>query len=513
MSEFFQRKFPMPWQFIANWNLLSELTQIFLPRVLIAFISGGLLGFLAKFAGVSSLGYAETIFTAAFWILALMVVTFQGHIGRMLFWLLLLDASLSLYQVSIYAAVLDQYLLIRLGPVILGGILFVASCGARLQQSSVLYIIWIVCNLPALIPGVVQGYMNPYDAIVFWAFNTFYPLVFYFAVGAMKGTTQPPQILGDSISVAVLVMCLIPLLLIPVELTLRQTDSFASLQFGGRAYAVIGAVILFFPVLLVSLNQWQAPLRYLAVGVLLLLFITSFSRGVSVVFILLIVGVFVFCSEQRMKLLKSFAVTVLFLFVVGWFLMPQVLIDAGWFWLLRMNLVSNISNDVSINVEDFLATGRLEIWRIALTLFEDSPLWGHGIGSTPSLIRAATSNALSFSGMHNLVLTVLVERGLVGLVGVSVLLWRVGYLIYANKYLPVPRKLMGYLFVLFLIFANSTGVELFQNSSRSMNVTITVYIFLFIGYLEYQLARHKQISQLLKHSPHLSKVGYLEFPK
>ena len=68
------------------------------------------------------------------------------------------------------------------------------------------------------------------------------------------------------------------------------------------------------------------------------------------------------------------------------------------------------------------------------------------------------------------------------------ILGRIGYLIHASKHLLVSRKLMGSIFVIFLVFANGTGVELFLNSSRSMNATITVFLFLYIGYLEYGLS-------------------------
>jgi hypothetical protein len=42
-------------------------------------------------------------------------------------------------------------------------------------------------------------------------------------------------------------------------------------------------------------------------------------------------------------------------------------------------------------------------------------------------------------------------------------------------------------FLVFLVYANATGVELFMNSTRSMNATVTVYLFVMVGFLEYWL--------------------------
>lgn len=468
---------------MAYW--LGTLRSVFL-RLLIACIGGGGLGLLAKFADFSSLGYAETAFAVFFWVAALMVPTFKGHVDRATFWLLLMEASLALYQVSIYNVVFDDYIFFRLGPAILSGLLFVFTCGERGQKSTFLYIAWITCNLPALIPSIFEGYMNVNKAMVIWSFNSLYPLVFYYAFDVMKRTSFPQQLLGEFISIAVLVMCFIPLLLIPVELTLRETSSFASLQFGGRAYSVFGAVILSFPVLLITLLRWPIFLRFMSIGLIFMLVATSFSRGVIFIIILLGFGVVIFSNKQWRRLVKGFIVTALFLIFIGWLIKPEIIFDAGWFWLLRLNLSSNFSAGISLDTAAFIDAERLSIWEMASSLFADSPLWGHGIGTTPYLIRTATANQFSFSGMHNLALTVLVERGLIGFVGLFWLLFRIGYLIYFNKQLPFPRLLMAYSFILFLVFAHGTGVELFLNSTRSVNVTITVYLFLMIGYLEYQ---------------------------
>ncbi len=483
-------------QVVVEWDLASDLKRCFLPRFVIACILGTVLGFSAKIVGVSSLGYGEMALASSFWVAALMVATFKGHAGRMLFWLLLMEAGLALYQVSIYSVVMEHYIWVRIGPAILGGILFFATFRGYSQQSSSLYIVWIACNLPSLVSGATQGVMDPLNAIMFWAFNVLYPLVFYFAIGAMKRSDLPQQMLCDCISFAVLAMCFTPLVLIPIELMARQTANFAELQFGGRAYAVIGAIILTFPAILASTSRWRLLYRLLATILILMVFASSFSRGALITFLSLAIGIFAFGNVHRGKMLFGGGATILFLIALGWLVMPEVISAIAWFWLLRMNVVSNLTSGVSFDASSMVQSGRFEIWDIASSLSLDNPIWGFGIGSTPSLLFAASSGEFTYSGMHNMMLTVLVERGIFGLIGAFVILGRIGYLIYLSKNPQTSRMFMGYAFILFLIFANGTGVELFQNSTRSLNVTITVTLILVIGYLEYGLSKPIQSDQL-----------------
>ncbi|HLP42819.1 MAG TPA: O-antigen ligase family protein, partial [Fibrobacteria bacterium] len=372
-----------------------------------------------------------------------------------------------------------------LGPALLGGILFFATFRGRAQQSPFLYIAWIVCNLPSLMSGAILGAMDPLNSVLFWAFNVLYPLAFYFAIGAMRGADLPQCMLSHFVSITVLALCLTPVLLIPIELTARQTTSFTELQFGGRAYAVIGAVTLTAPALLTSMSRRRMLYQAMSLILIILLFASSFSRGGLVTFALLALGTFAFGKVHRGKLAAGGLATILFLVAVGWYFIPETIGAIGWFWLLRMNVVSNLSDGVSFDAASIFDTGRSHIWDIASSLSMDSPFWGYGVGSTPSLLFTASGGEFRFSGMHNMLLTILVERGFLGLLGALVVLGRIGYLVYRNRNLPVPRMYMGFAFLLFLVFANSTGVEFFQNSTRSLNANITVILIVLIGYLEY----------------------------
>lgn len=472
---------------LLNSNtLVGEFLVVVVPRAVFAVATGVLIGLILVTLDLSSLGLMETTVAASFWTAAMMTATFRRHMGRMLFWVLLLDASLLIYQASIYQAVLDVSKLVRIGPAIAAaGLLLLSSRGRNLGSPSI-YFIWITCNLPACVSGLGNEYMTPTDTIVVCALNMFYPLVFYYAASC---ATNSVDRLFDRVSFSVIVLCCAPLALIPVELITRGSSSFASLQFGGRSYAVIGAVYLLWPILVLRLTKWRTALRAVAIGSILLVFATSFSRGAMISLFLMLAGTVVFGGKARGKVVTGLAGTGLVLIGIGCVFLQEWLNEGVWFWLLRMNMASNLSNNLTFSLTDFLQSDRDSIWQLAIVLFERSPIWGYGIGSTPALLEAATSGRIAYSGMHNLFLTVLVERGLIGFAGVSLLFARIGFLAWSGP--PASRLFVGYSFFVFLVFANSTGVELFLNSSKSFNVTVTVYFFILLAWLERRAAAQR----------------------
>ncbi len=90
--------------------------------------------------------------------------------------------------------------------------------------------------------------------------------------------------------------------------------------------------------------------------------------------------------------------------------------------------------------------------------------------------------------MHNILLTVAVERGFFGLLAVLVVLGRLVWVIWTVNDLPGGRWLYLISFAGFILFASTTGVELFMNSSREKNVTLAIYLFAYLGYMEAQLS-------------------------
>ena len=392
-----------------SWNdgsaLVGELIYEVAPRASFALIGGALIGGVLAALGLSNLGMIETFVAASFWTAALMTATFRGNVGRMLFWVLLIDASLLIYQVSIHQFVLDEYKIVRLGPPVLAAGLLLLTGSSRTTGHRFVYITWILCNLPALFSGLTNEYLSLADTIVVVAFNTLYPLAIYYAV---QCETHADERAFDRISLSAIVLCIAPTALMPVELAARDSSSFASLQFGGRAYSVIGALYLLWPILVTRLTVWRPKLRALSIGAILLVFATSFSRGAMLSLFLMLTGTVIFAGKSRGKLVSGVLATGLVLLGIGSVLFQERLGEGVWFWLLRMNVASNLSNHMIFDVQEFLLTDRDSIWQLAVTFFGWSPLWGHGIGSTPVLLDTVTSGRIAFSGMHNFFLTVLV---------------------------------------------------------------------------------------------------------
>lgn len=471
---------------LGAYNLAYEFKRIYIPKLLLVAVISLAFSLLIKLLGVVPLGFPQIVVTSFFWTAAFFVTVFKRHPFRGLFWLLMLEMGIALYQVAIYSAVLDGYVLLRVGPILLGGALYLFSARRTIKMNNYIYFFWVILNFPCLFFVLITNFKNPYDAVLYWIISVIYPLIFYYAASNMQLTCGKAyrDVLGDAISVGVLLLSVVPVVLIPMELSARDTDSMAALQFGGRAYSVIGIVILLCPLLIASISRWNLIARYGAGVIFLLLFASSFSRGAMTVVAMLLLGLFLL-RRRQVKNGFVFILTILFVFLLFVQIYnPKIFTEAAWFWLIRLNFADNISGAVGIDSSAFLETGRENIWEYAVMIFERSPLFGHGIGSAPILLGEVSNGQMAFGSMHGLILTLLAERGLMGLGAAGLLFGRCFYLIIISKNDQIPRKFMFYALCAFLVFANGTGVELFLNSTRSLNATVTVSLFLLLSYLE-----------------------------
>jgi O-antigen ligase len=476
------RHSPAPQYVPTRSSILSELLHGFLLRFLATGVVGLLLGGAAAASNVSPLGFLNTVAVASFWVGAFLTASFGGHVGRMLLWLLLLESSQQLYQLGIYTIVADgSYTILRFGPTLLAGFLLLVSSGIRSPRQPFFCAAWVLCNLPSLISGLLFGYVRPVDAVIYYFVNAFYPLLFYYAVDCLNQDHVSKEAVSDIIAIASLAALAVPLLLIPLEFQFRNSTSFADLQYG-RSYATVGSLVLVWGIIVSSLERWRLALRIAAWSIIVMVFLSSFSRGALVVFFAILLATPLVSKSG--VLARNLLLAVLATVATAYVLFPKIAGEAGWFWLLRLNLVSNVTTDVSINVNDILANERFALWDMAYTLFRQSPFFGYGIGSSPGLLSAITLNEISYSGMHNMFLTVLLERGLFGFLGAAMLVGRIVYLTVSARSLVGAKApyILGLL--IFLFFANTTGVELFMNSTRASNVTITVNLFLLVALLE-----------------------------
>ena len=75
------------------------------------------------------------------------------------------------------------------------------------------------------------------------------------------------------------------------------------------------------------------------------------------------------------------------------------------------------------NASDVAITERFELWGIAMDMFSEAPIFGHGIGIGETLERLG-SMGFNAPHLHNIFLQTLVEGGIVGLVLLFLLLWK-----------------------------------------------------------------------------------------
>jgi O-antigen ligase len=147
--------------------------------------------------------------------------------------------------------------------------------------------------------------------------------------------------------------------------------------------------------------RWSLP--FLAVGCFLLL--TTGSRASQLWVLASALGFYAF--RQGVGLSFLFAVVALMLGSLYWDEITSVVVG------LARREETGGAHDV--------LSGRSEVWPIALQLFGEQPILGHGIGSSQSILAQYNWLFSEAQGLHfhNSYLTVAVETGVIGLIAVG----------------------------------------------------------------------------------------------
>ena len=260
-----------------------------------------------------------------------------------------------------------------------------------------------------------------------------------------------------------------------IELSLRGITALSGLQITGRSYELIALSIAS---LLLASRLPGIKTRLLYFG----FFITiamSFSRGAILVFTIM----FLENSMSSMKqFLKWIGIATLVIFMTGWLGLSADFINLNFgnlleFWEKRLNYGA----DFSVATEfGNMSGGRLEIFSYCLGGLSENPLFGVGIGQTQSYFLENYSN-IAYSGCHNLFVTPLLERGIIGAISCYFL---IAVAVYKVCSLAAIRGRIKPVFLLgmFLLFVSSTGAEFFVMSSsiRNANILITIFLIIFV---------------------------------
>lgn len=463
-----------------NW-LVSALFVQLLPRLLLTFVFSVLVGSAISLLQLSPFSFFKITVICFFLVSALITATLPKKSGVMLLWALVLNSFIQIYQLAIYPDIESP--LLRVFPLLLVGMILLFRNIERLGARVWLSVGWVLVNIPSVIGAALYSSMSLGDVLSLFVFAVLYPLVFIYAADSICRGDYGHARCSEIISISVLSVAILPLLLTPIELWYRDTSSLAALQYG-RAYWVLGCIVLVWPVLVKVISSWNLLARAICFSAFLLTFLISFSRGAAVVLVLLLLGTVVFNYRSRNKILLTLAVSLGVLALGGVFFMWDRLVEASWYWLLRFNLASNTAIGIDFNLAQSLESGRSEIWQMGAQLFRENPYLGYGIGTSPELFSNLSGGTFFYSSFHGMFLTLLVERGLLGLLGAFFILGRFFYLVWRSSSAEGSRLFVYVSFACFLLFSNTTGIELFLNSSRGINADISVYLFLLLALYE-----------------------------
>jgi len=186
----------------------------------------------------------------------------------------------------------------------------------------------------------------------------------------------------------------------------RYVGGAASLPWG--ATNTIGACLMIPLLSLFAFTEEPMRFQWLASILLVLAILSTCSRTLLILLLLLFVGILFL--EKRMALLKIIGVVLALLVLISRYLVEQ---DAE---ALSMLMASRTEMGELYTLND-----RIHIWQLFWSKFSSNPF--NGVGYYGSL------DAFGFSG-HNILLTTLVEGGLMGLL--PMLAFLVGMFIYVS---------------------------------------------------------------------------------
>lgn len=459
-----------------------EIIQTLLLAIL-PFILGLVLSPIGELSGLEVGGALECAIAIGYIIATLMTFFIRKNPKKLFLWTILGMSGILIYQIGVFRSFAQGYVILRILPLLIlsGGILMLSGFGRA--SIGFLGVTWIVLNIPSVVIAILSYYLAPADALAYGLLNIFVPVSCLSAVREMGQHRDGERVVEEVLSIAAAVIVLIPLVLIPLEMYMRVDGGVNSIQFG-RSYAVIGVMILSWPFVLQTTSRLAVWTQVFYYTLMLASLLTTYSRGALVFGVGILTMSPLIVKRRRLAILVGLPSAGLLITGVSILVFPDYTKESLWFWGLRLNLVSNTGVGGGDVVGELVHNSRFELWNIGFQLFMERPTFGHGLGMTPFLLGEATAYEANFGGMHSFLITVLVERGIIGLLLVGLVIGRIFWLLAFRQELRGVRMLVGFCVSIFILFASSTGVELFLNSSRSMNVHLTNYLFLIIGYLE-----------------------------
>jgi len=454
--------------FIEDLGLSSSnlLLRLFALGVISVFLGVLLFGFSVDTAMYSILLY---------FLLASLITPFNNNPRKAFSWLILINSVLVIYQTTVYVIDKDSPLIVMVVPLILSSLLF-APIIRKVKFNYELPFVILILGVPSLYSFILGSHINVYEAVIIFYLNFLFPIFIYIGMFLFNGNSTR---LLNLISSNVFLILTISILLIPIELLYQGKSHLATLQFGGGQYSVIGLLILSAPFLYEWYKGKSSGYSKLFIALfVVLIFATSFSKGVVLIGIMTVIGILIF-TRYNINFMKMTILLVAAYMFILFSVELEFINDISTYWVARLD---GLFDNIFLLIRLIGESGREDLWSLGISQIENNPVFGQGIGSSSEIIKQ--EGVFAFSGFHSSFLTVFVERGIAGVLLIGYLFAK--YLTLATKVKLKAISQLGVLFfyLLFVLFSNTTGVELFMYSSKSINVNILIYMVILIGYLE-----------------------------
>lgn len=401
------------------------------------------------------------------------------------------EGSLKLFQVPVWALADDilsintyAYVISLPSIINLFFLIFIVSYPKFQNTSCKFALSWVALHVPCLLSTLWTSiFFHDPNMIIYFILAVFYPILLYLMTSNKK---IAPNLITDTIIVYLLISGLVILIFLPIEYLYRDASSITQLQRFTQNYSYWGALLLFFPFLTLS-NQLN-PQRFLLLIVAALNLALSFSRGVFISALILLFG-HCYSAIKTISLFKFFniltAFSIFLVFILIYAIEPENEIYT--YWLTRLNIYNLDSNEWSFNIVEIFDLDKISegsrLYLLTSLLNNITPLnfiFGNGIGSTRHIVNELTGGVYMYTSTHNLFFTVLIERGIFGVFAVVLAFYYYIKLIFINN----NNFLSNFCFVLaFFFMASTTGLDLINVGSRSLNIEVSFVLFALLGSL------------------------------
>jgi len=341
------------------------------------------------------------------------------------------------------------------------------------------FIGWLLCNIFS-----IMGDNAPNDVVMLFLLSVVLPGFFALTLYSYFKTRDSLFRLSDGIAVGVVGLLAGLVVLMFLATVAKNYGSITLARNASDLNYAAGLIFLGWPFIFWRFNSRSILWKVVITAVILSACVFSFSRAVFFLGLFLAVITFL---KPSILLRKQFILVVVVLVIAFTLFVPD---EVTVFWLGRLN-INSWADLISFNPEKLAAitaTDRPEIWSFALKSFFESPIIGHGLGSFPTLISNETGGMLAYSGAHNLVLTVLVERGLLSAIFVAGMLIYIWFNLFRLWWSEsgVGKEfffLATISFTCFMVAAHSLGIELMRPGTMYVDSTISILLMVYLGIL------------------------------